>query len=130
MKVVSSQFSDCPYFLSFYCTLEECQTHPHPAKIEWRGNNPSRLKCKITDKRGRLPTGYYRYFSRDVPYLDKEIDFCYKGVPKHLGRIADSMAEWEGPIADELELTEADVASIKAKHPSNLKLQLYDNNLS
>ena len=125
MKVVSSQFSNCPYFLSFYCTLEECQTHPHPAKIEWRGSNPSRLKCKIMDKRGRLPTGYYRYFSRDVPYLDKEIDFCYKGVPKHLGRIADSMAEWQGPIADELGLTEADVASITTKHPSNLKLQSY-----
>ena len=130
MKVISSQFSNCPYFLSFYCTLEECQNHPHPAKIEWRGSNPSRLKCKIMDKRGKLPTGYYHYFSRDVPYLDKEIDFCYEGVPKHLGRIADLMAEWEGPIADELGLTEADVASIKTKHPSNLKLQLYDNNLS
>jgi GTPase SAR1 family protein len=125
MKIVSSQFSDCPYFLSFYCTLEECEAHPHPAKIEWRGSNPSRLKCKLMDKRGRLPTGYYRYFSRDVPYLDKEIDFCYKGVPKHLGRIADSMAEWEGRIADELGLTEADVSTIKTKHPSNLKLQSY-----
>jgi GTPase SAR1 family protein len=125
MKVVSSQFSNCPYFLSFYCTLEECEAHPHPAKIEWRGSNPSRLKCKIMDKRSRLPTGYYRYFSRDVPYLDREIDFCHSEVPKHLGHIADSMAEWEGPIADELGLTEADVASIKTKHPANLKLQSY-----
>lgn len=124
MKVVSSQFSECPYFLSFYCTLDECQTPPHPAKIEWRGNKPSKLKCKITEKRCKLPIGYHCYFSREVPYLDKEIDFCYKGVPKHLGRIARSMVEWEGPIADELELTEAEVASINTKHPSKLNLQM------
>lgn len=51
------------------------------------------------------------------------IDSDTGGVPKHLGQIADSMAEWEGKIADKLELTEADVAGIKKKHPSNLKLQ-------
>ena len=124
MEIVSNQFSECPCFLGFYCTLAECQAHPHPAKIEWRGGSPSKLKCKIMDKRGRLPTGYYHYFFRDVPHLDKEIDFCNKGVPKHLGQIAESMAEWEGRIADELGLTEADVASIKIKYPSNLKLQL------
>ena len=49
--------------------------------------------------------------------LDKEID------PKHLGKIADSMAEWEGRIADDLELTDVDVSSIKTKHPTNLRLQ-------
>jgi GTPase SAR1 family protein len=125
MKVISSQFSDCPYFLGFYCTLDECQTHPHPAKIEWCGSNPSKLKCKIKDKRGGLPTGYYRYFSRDVPYLDKEIDFCYKGVPKHLGLIADLMEGWEGRISDELGLRKADVEFIRKKHPSDLKLQSY-----
>ena len=126
MKIVSSQFSDCPHFLSFYCTLEECKTHPHPAKIEWRDSSPYRLKCKIMDKQGIPPPGCYRYFSRGVPYyLDKEIDFCYKGVHKHLGRIADSMVEWKGRIADELGLTNADVASIKEEYPSNLTLQSY-----
>ena len=122
MKIASSQFSDCTYFLSFYCTLDECQAHPHPAKIEWRGSTPSKLKCKIMDERGRLPTGYIRYFSGD---LDKEIDFCHSGVPKHLGRLADSMAEWEGRIAEELGLSAADVASIKMKYPSDIKLQSY-----
>ena len=125
MKIVSNQFSECPYFLGFYCTLTECQAHPHPAKIEWRGSRPSKLNCKIMHKQGRLPTGYNHYFFKDIPHLDKEIDFCNKGVPKHIGQIAESMAEWEGQIAEELGLTEADVASIKTKHPSNLKLQVY-----
>ena len=51
------------------------------------------------------------------------IDADSHGVLKHLGRIADSMTEWEGQISDELKLTPADVASIHTKHPSNLKLQ-------
>ena len=42
---------------------------------------------------------------------------------KYLGRIADSMAEWEGRIADELGLTVADTAAIKKKYPGELKLQ-------
>ena len=43
---------------------------------------------------------------------------------KHLGQIADSMHEWQGCIADELELTPADIAGIKTKHPTELKLQV------
>jgi hypothetical protein len=41
----------------------------------------------------------------------------------HLGRIADTMYEWEGRVADELELTRADVAAIKVKYPYQLKQQ-------
>ena len=55
--------------------------------------------------------------------LDKEIDADGHGVLKHLGQIADSMAEWEGRISEELGLKPADVASIHTKHPRNLKLQ-------
>ena len=40
-----------------------------------------------------------------------------------LGKIADSMYEWEGPIAEQLELSPADVAAITKKHPGELKLQ-------
>ena len=40
-----------------------------------------------------------------------------------LGKIADSMYEWEGSIAEQLELSPADVAAIKMKHPGELKLQ-------
>ena len=53
--------------------------------------------------------------------LDKVIDA--DGVPYHLGQIADSMAEWEGRISEELKLTPADVASIHTQYPSKLKLQ-------
>ena len=51
------------------------------------------------------------------------IDFENDGVSKHLGQIADSMYEWEGRIAEELELTSADVSAIRTKHPFDLKLQ-------
>ena len=55
--------------------------------------------------------------------LDKEIDADNNGVLKHLGQIADSMTEWEGRISEELQLTPADVASIRELHPNKLKLQ-------
>ena len=44
-------------------------------------------------------------------------------VQTHLGEIADTMHEWEGSVADNLELTRADVASIKTKYPNKLNLQ-------
>ena len=43
---------------------------------------------------------------------------------RHLGRIAESMAEWEGQIADEFKLTDSDVAAIKTEYPGKLKLQM------
>ena len=55
--------------------------------------------------------------------LDDVLDSRNDGVPKHLGQIADSMYEWEGPVADELGLTQADVANIKTKYPNQMDLQ-------
>ena len=55
--------------------------------------------------------------------LDEEIDSGSDGVPNHLGQIADSMAEWEGKIADTLKLKMSDVAAIKYQWPTNLKMQ-------
>jgi hypothetical protein len=52
--------------------------------------------------------------------MAKWLETC---TDNHLGRIADTMYEWEGPVADELGLTRADVAAIKVKHPKELKLQ-------
>ena len=57
-------------------------------------------------------------------WLDHVIDFGNKSA-KHLGQIADTMTEWEGKIAEELQLTVSDVAAIKTKHPMDLKLQTY-----
>ena len=51
------------------------------------------------------------------------VDFEHGGVSKHLGQIADAMYEWEGPIAEQLELTKADIAAINKKYPGELKLQ-------
>ena len=56
--------------------------------------------------------------------LDSVLDSGHGGVPKHLGQIADCMTGWEGRIADELELTLADVASIR-NDSSTLELQKY-----
>ena len=51
------------------------------------------------------------------------LDFEHGGVSKHTGQAADTMYEWEGPIAEQLELTKRDVAAIKVKYPGELKLQ-------
>ena len=42
---------------------------------------------------------------------------------EQLNEIADSMAEWEGPIADKLKLRKTDVEEIKTKYPQKLMLQ-------
>ena len=42
---------------------------------------------------------------------------------EHLGKIADCIVEWRGPIADELKLAPSDIAAIEEKHPKQLKLQ-------
>ena len=55
--------------------------------------------------------------------MDEVLDFGHGGVSKHLGQIADKMYEWEGPIAEQLELTKADVAGIKIEYPNKLGLQ-------
>ena len=55
--------------------------------------------------------------------LDQVLDFESGGVSTHLGQIADAMHEWEGPIAEQLGLTRADIAAIKTKYPGELRLQ-------
>ena len=55
MKAVTNEQN---YFFAFYCTRSECESSLHPAKIEWRGNNPSKLKCQNIQRRGNLPEGY------------------------------------------------------------------------
>ena len=43
---------------------------------------------------------------------------------KQIGMIADSMSEWEGRIAEELELSQPDIACIKEKYKKELNLQM------
>ncbi len=59
MKIITSLYKKYKFYWTFYCTLAECQTHPHPAIIEWnRHNTPFRLRCKVYNKSGILPRGY------------------------------------------------------------------------
>ena len=55
---------------------------------------------------------------------DQEIDSQHGGVSRHLGQIADAMYKWEGSIADELGLTDVDVADIKHNYPNRFGLQM------
>ena len=41
----------------------------------------------------------------------------------HIGQIAEEVREWEGRLSDGLELSPADVETIKTKHDGKLKLQ-------
>jgi hypothetical protein len=52
-----------------------------------------------------------------VNQLDVEVQ------ESHLGKVADSMAEWEGPIADRLKLKSGDVVNIKTAYPREFNLQ-------
>ena len=60
--------------------------------------------------------------------LDQKIDFEHRDsrgqmIPHHLGRIADSMTDWEGVIADHLGLSEPDRSDIRERNPREPTLQ-------
>ena len=55
--------------------------------------------------------------------LDKKLDFDHDGVQRDLGTIANSMDEWEGNIAEQLQLTSPEIEAIKVKFPGKLPLQ-------
>ena len=62
--------------------------------------------------------------------LDREIDFEHRDerdqlIPRHLGKMAESMTDWEGAIADHLGLSEPDRSDIRDKNPTQPKLQRY-----
>ena len=53
------------------------------------------------------------------------IDVEHEGISLHLGQIADVMVDWKGRIAEELGLTDADIADIKHDNCNELKQQKY-----
>ena len=55
--------------------------------------------------------------------LDKKLDFDHGGVQTDLGIIANSMDEWEGNIAEQLQLTRPEIQAIKTEFPGQLLLQ-------
>ena len=60
--------------------------------------------------------------------LDQEIDFENRNaigqvIPQHLARIADSMVEWEGVVADHLGLSAADRMDVRETYPNKPGLQ-------
>ena len=56
--------------------------------------------------------------------LDQVVDSDGGGVSKHLVQIADSIYEWEGPVADQLGLSQVDITAIKTAHPMKFNLQV------
>ena len=76
--------------------------HAHGCKMNWLPNHSMSLD------------------SFRVQRLNLVVDSEHGGV---LGQIADPMYECEGPIAEQLELKEADTAAIKTEHPNNLRLK-------
>lgn len=62
--------------------------------------------------------------------LDQEIDFEHKAgngetTSKHLDMIAEFMKEWDGAVADNLGLTEADRIDIQQKYANKPDMQRY-----
>ena len=66
-------------------------------------------------------------FFKDVAEvnLDKVLDHDGKSE-LHLGKIADAMIDWEGKIAEYLNLSSPDVHEIKTAHSARLDLQKYE----
>ena len=63
MKDVTKGYHECDYYFTFYCTRPECnKCHPHPAEIDW---DKKKLKCKITDRRSRLPSDYEVWIAQE-----------------------------------------------------------------
>ena len=63
------------------------------------------------------------YLKRIATNLTKGLILNMMVCKKHLGKIADSMDEWEGRVAEELMLTKVEIASIKTEYPLKLDMQ-------
>ena len=50
VKVVANQYFDCHPCFGFYCTLDSCYSHPHPAKIKGHGKS-SKLICTLDESK-------------------------------------------------------------------------------
>ena len=55
--------------------------------------------------------------------LDKKLDFDHDGVQRDIGTITNSMDEWEGNVAEQLQLTRHEIEAIRKKYPGDLSLQ-------
>ena len=49
--------------------------------------------------------------------LDQILDTEDDSVSSILGQIADFVCDWEGPVAEQLDLTSAEVAAVKTEYP-------------
>ena len=58
------------------------------------------------------------------------IDFANGVISRHLGQISEFMWQWEGTVAEELKLSQADNAAIRKKYPFELKLQTYGTKIN
>ena len=107
MKVSSRVVSE------IYCT------HARTCKPRPRNTPQSDVKCNWLIS--LLSPSGLKMSSVNSDPLDRVIDD--DGPCKHFGKIADSMREWEGPIAEQLDLTTPDIAAIRLKYQANLPLQ-------
>ena len=66
VEVVTNQYFDCHPCFGFYCILNSCDSHPHPARIKGHGKN-SKLICTLDhSKQIRLPSakGYQFWITK------------------------------------------------------------------
>ena len=69
MKDVTKGYRECDYFFTFNCTRPECKCRPHPAEMDWA---TKKLKCKITDRRSRLPGDYQVWMPQKKSYQPQQ----------------------------------------------------------
>ena len=89
-------------------------------------NSPgTAINCFVTLVHvGCLEASYLASVPQSKRYkLDKKLDFNHGGVPIDLSTIASSMDEWEGNIAEQLQLTRPEIEDIKMEYPGKLSLQ-------
>ena len=65
MKDVTKGYRECNYFFTFSCTRPECKWYPHPAEMDYCSK---KLKCKVTDRRSRLPSDYQLWIPQMKSY--------------------------------------------------------------
>ena len=66
MKDVTEGYRECDYFFTFNCTRPECKCRP---EIDW---GTKKLKCKITDRRSRLPSEYQLWIAQKKSFQPQQ----------------------------------------------------------
>ena len=99
------------------------QSDTHEIEEQLCKSSNSRLQREFEDPRSTIPDSKRWILNKRIDFLNNNVRG--QTVPRDLGKIAESVVEWDGAVGDELDLSREDRVYIKEKFTDNCRKQRY-----